>query len=41
MWSINLSKEKIILSRDSKELFAQCFVLIERSDTPADVTVLW
>ena len=27
-WSINSSKEEIVLSRDSKELIVQCFVWV-------------
>ena len=53
MWSINSSKEEIVLSRDSKELFVQRFVKIfqqnwkhmetqhQRTGTPADFTVPW
>ena len=48
-----LSKEEIVLSRDSKELFVQQFVQVfdqnwkhvevqnQRTSTPADFTVLW
>ena len=53
MWSINSSKEEIVLSRDSKELFVQRFVKIfqqnwkhmeaqnQRTGTPADFTAPW
>ena len=53
MWSINSSKEEIVLSRDSKELFVQRFVKVfdqnwkhvearnQRTGTPADFTVPW
>ena len=53
MWPINSSKEEIVLSRDSKELFVQRFVKVfdqnwkhvearnQRTGTPADFTVPW
>ena len=51
-WPINSNKKEIALSRDSKELFVQCFVEVfnqnqkyvearnQRTGTPADFTVL-
>ena len=53
MWPIKSSKEEIDLSRDSKELFEQCFMKVfdqnwkhtevqnQRTSTPAGFTVLW
>ena len=52
-WPINLSKEEIVLSRDSKELFVQSFVKSfdqnwkhvearnQRTGNPAYFTVAW
>ena len=54
-WPINSnsSKQEIVLSCDSKELFVQCFVKVfdqnwkymkvgnQRTGTPADLTVPW
>ena len=53
MWPINSSKKEIVLSRDSKELYLQCFVKVfyqnrkhvdvqnQRTGTPANFTLLW
>ena len=52
-WPINSSKQQIVLSRDSKELFVQPFVKVfdqsrkhvevrnQRTGTSADLTVPW
>ena len=52
-WSINSSKEEIVLSRDSKELIVHLFVKVfdqnrkhvesryQRTSTAADFTVPW